>query len=231
MRLIIAGGPPSVGKTALLIRTIGHLQARALRCGVVKLDCLVVDEHERYRERGIDVEVGLSTYVCPDHYLASNLERIASHGLERRYDYLFIESAGLCNRCSPHLRATLAITVLSMLSGMHAAAKTGPMLRAADVLALTHGDLISQAEREVYRMRVAQMNPNGRIVEVNGLTGQNTSVLARLCETAPEFDTATPLHLRFPMPGAVCSFCLGEKRAGETYAAGNVKQIELGGGA
>jgi hypothetical protein len=29
------------------------------------------------------------------------------------------------------------------------------------------------------------------------------------------------------MPAAVCSFCLGEKRAGEIHARGNVKLFEI----
>ncbi len=30
MKLIVVGGPPSVGKTSVLLHTLGHLQARGL---------------------------------------------------------------------------------------------------------------------------------------------------------------------------------------------------------
>lgn len=229
MKLIIVGGPPSVGKTSLLIHAIGHLRTGKASCRVVKLDCLVAHDDEQYRRHGIDVAVGLSTYVCPDHYLASNMERIAEYGLKRRTDYLFVESAGLCNRCSPHLRRVMAVTVLDMVSGVHASRKVGPLLKTADIVVLTRGDMISQTEREVFRMQVARMNAKARLLEVNGLTGQNSNVLARLFCQAAHYDVANPMHLRAPMPGAVCSFCLGEQRVGETFASGNVKLLELPG--
>jgi len=227
MRFIIVGGPPSVGKTSLLVHVIGHLGNTGRRCTVVKLDCLTAQDAETYALHGIESVTGLSTYVCPDHYLASNIQGIVDHGMRRRADYLFVESAGLCNRCSPHLRGNLAVTVLDMVSGVHAARKVGPLLKAADIVVLTRGDMISQAEREVFRVQVRRMNSSARLLEVNGLTGQNSNILARLVEHAPDYDPAVPIHVRAPLPGAVCSFCLGEQRVGETYASGNVKLLEF----
>ena len=229
MKLIILGGPPSVGKTSLLIHGIRHLKREKKRSRVIKLDCLHAQDDEQYKRQGIKAVVGLSTYVCPDHYLASNLERIALYGVKEKADFLFVESAGLCNRCSPHLRNHLAVTVLDMLSGMRAPRKAGPLLKSADVVVLTRGDMISQAEREVFRTEISRMNRRARLLEVNGLTGQNSQLLAKLFLRAPEFDRSVSLHLRSPMPGAVCSFCLGEQRAGETYASGNVKLLKLPG--
>jgi Ni2+-binding GTPase involved in maturation of urease and hydrogenase len=229
MKLIITGGPPSVGKTSLLIHVIKHLKKQKQRCSVVKLDCLTAKDDEQYKRQGIKAIVGLSTYICPDHYLASNLERITRYGIKEKADYLFIESAGLCNRCSPHLKNNLSITVLDMLSGIRAPQKVGPLLKSADVVVLTRGDMISQAEREVFRTEISRINRRAKLLEVNGLTGQNSQLLARLISQAQSFDSTVPLHLRFPMPGAVCSFCLGEQRAGETYASGNVKLMDLPG--
>ena len=59
------------------------------------------------------------------------------------------------------------------------------MLRMADVVAITKGDLVSQAEREVYRYRIRQMNRRAFIRHVNGLTGQGCSDLAEIVAEAP----------------------------------------------
>jgi hypothetical protein len=36
------------------------------------------------------------------------------------------------------------------------------------------------------------------------------------------------MELKYPMPSALCSYCLGEKRIGEAYQMGNVRKMELG---
>jgi len=151
------------------------------------------------------------------------------YGGNEKLDYIIVESAGLCNRCSPHIRDNLGVTVLNMISGIHAPKKIGPMLKSANVLVLTGGDLVSQAEREVFKIQCSKINRKARIIEVNGLSGQNSKVLAKLFSEAPDFDSSVPLHLKFTMPGAVCSFCLGEQRVGETFASGNVKLMEIPG--
>jgi Ni2+-binding GTPase involved in maturation of urease and hydrogenase len=227
MKLVVVGGPPSVGKTSVLLHALAHLKARGRRVGAAKLDCLVAGDEEVYRKRGIEAIAGLSSYVCPDHYLATNIDRIAQWGLDERLDLLVVESAGLCNRCSPYLRGPLAIAVLDTLSGLHTPRKVGPMLKSADVALLTRGDLVSQAEREVFRLRVAAVNRRARILEVNGLTGQGAWMVADLLDAAPELDLSLHMHLRYPVPAAVCSFCLGERDAGMEHAIGNVRLIPI----
>lgn len=229
MKLIIIGGAPSVGKTSVLIHTIKHLKKWKKTTHVIKLDSLVANDEERYKKYKIKCIIGLSTYVCPDHYLASNLERISQYGINKKLDFLIVESAGLCNRCSPHLHNNLAVTVLDMLSGMSAPQKAGPLLKSADIVVLTRGDLISQAEREVFRLQIVRLNRKAKILEINGLTGQGSNLLGSLFTQATDFDKSTPLYLKYRMPGAVCSFCLGEKRVGESFASGNVKLLDLPG--
>lgn len=227
MKLIVVGGPPAVGKTQVLAHALGHLQSKGHAVRVVKLDCLVADDPEQYAKRGIEAKAGLSTYVCPDHYLATNIGRIVAWGRERSTDILAIESAGLCNRCSPYLSNVMAVGVMDTLSGTNTPRKVGPLLRSADVVVLTRGDLVSQAEREVFRYRVAAVNRNARILEVNGLTGQGSRALAGLMAQAPQLPSGAPMSLRYPMPAAVCSFCLGEKRIGMEALQGNVRLLDL----
>lgn len=41
-------------------------------------------------------------------------------------------------------------------------------------------------------------------------------------------DTVKGKELRFPMPSALCSYCLGETRIGGDYQMGNIRKIDLG---
>ncbi|MFC2130778.1 GTP-binding protein [Bacteroidota bacterium] len=227
MKLIVVSGPPSVGKTSMLIHTLGHMKSNGKELAVVKLDCLIGGDEIEYRKHGIEAITSLSTYICPDHYLATNIDRIINWGIEKEKDFLIIESAGLCNRCSPYLNGAMAVAVMDMLSGMMTPRKVGPLLKSADIVILTRGDLISQAEREVFRMQVASVNKKAKILEVNGLTGQGTLLLANQFEESSDYSEELVLQLRYSMPAAVCSFCLGEKRVGETFASGNVRLMEF----
>ena len=227
MKVIVVSGPPSVGKTSVLLHTLTHLKSRGADVAVAKLDCLVGGDELVYEEHGIPAITGLSTYVCPDHFLATNIDRIVGWGKRNQRDFLIIESAGLCNRCSPYFNDILAVAVLDTLSGMNAPRKVGPFLKSADLVVLTRGDLISQAEREVFRMQVATVNRKARILNVNGLTGQGTRLLATQFENASSFNKEMLLQLRYPMPAAVCSFCSGERRVGEEFASGNVRFMKL----
>jgi Ni2+-binding GTPase involved in maturation of urease and hydrogenase len=112
--------------------------------------------------------------------------------------------------------------------GIDAPEKIGPMLRLADVVAVTKGDLVSQAEREVYRFRIRQMNRKAVIRHVNGLTGQGCRDLAAIMALAPDIGGVAEMKLRFAMPAAVCSYCLSEMRIGARYQKGNVKKAEFG---
>ena len=148
-------------------------------------------------------------------------------GTRRGFDYLITESAGLCNRCSPHLRGAAAVCVIDMLSGIDAPQKVGPMLKLADLIAITKGDLVSQAEREVFALRVIKANPRARVFFVNGLSGQGCFMLASAIEAAVAQQDAIPERLRFSMPGAVCSYCFGETKVSDRFAVGNIKYMSI----
>ncbi len=181
MRLITISGPPSSGKTTLLLRIVESLRQNRLTAGVVKFDCLANSDKQVFAANGVQVKVGLSGGLCPDHFYISNVEQAHDWGQRREFDYLFFESAGLCNRCSPHLKDILAVCVIDNLSGLNTPYKIGPMLRGADVVVITKGDIVSQAEREVFAFRVRQVNRRARIIPVNALTGQGVLLLLNLC--------------------------------------------------
>lgn len=227
MRLVTASGPPSSGKTSVLLNVIKSLSSQGESVGVVKFDCLATYDDKIYKELGIPVKVGLSGNLCPDHYFVSNIEDCFEWGKRLGLDYLLSESAGLCNRCSPHISDVLALCVIDNLMGLNTPKKIGPMLRLADIVIITKGDIVSQAEREVFSFRVRQANSRATIMFINGITGQGAYELTSLITKAPITKSLDGGKLRFPMPAALCSYCLGEKRIGESYQVGNLRKIKV----
>jgi len=225
MKLVTMAGPPSSGKTAVTIKAIASLQRQGVHVGVVKFDSLSTQDQSLFEKQGIAVTTGLSGNLCPDHFFVSNASDCLTWGIEKGFDLLVIESAGLCNRCAPHIQGVLAVCVIDNLSGVDTPKKIGPMLKMADIVVITKGDIVSQAEREVFAYRVRQVNTNAMIMHVNGLTGQGGHELGRLLFNAPEMDKLEDRLLRFSMPAALCSYCLGQRKIGSDYQMGNVKKM------
>jgi len=229
MKCLTVAGPPSSGKTSVLLKVAGILAGRGLPLGVVKFDCLASRDRESFARAGIPAAVGLSGALCPDHFYVCNAADAHAWGRRQQVAVLAIESAGLCNRCAPHLEGVLAVCVVDNLSGIDTPAKIGPMLRLADVVAITKGDVVSQAEREVFAFRVRQANPRATVLFVSGLTGQGADALAHCIAGAPETPPLDGATLRFTMPGAVCSYCLGQRKVGTDHQMGNVRKMDFGG--
>ena len=62
---------------------------------------------------------------------------------------------------------------------------------------------------------------------INGITGQGADKLARMIGLAKGVQDAETLKLRFSMPAALCSYCLGETRVGEDFQVGLNRKIKL----
>ena len=101
MRLVIAAGPPASGKTSVLARAAGTLVRRGLRVAALKCDCLVAHDAEAYRAAGVEIRVTLSGDLCPDHHTAVEIGDFAVGAAARGIDLALVETAGLCDRCSP----------------------------------------------------------------------------------------------------------------------------------
>lgn len=229
MRVITVAGPPSVGKTAVVLKTVGALEGRAGRIGVVKFDSLATVDDAAYGRAGLPVAVGLAGGICPDHFFVSNIDDCLGWAREEGVDTLIAESAGLCNRCSPHIRGVLGVCVVDTLSGIHTPGKIGPMLKLADVVVITKGDIVSQAEREVFAFKVRAANPGAAILSFNGITGQGATELGFHVAAAPTVDGLEGARLRFSMPSAVCPYCIGETAIGRDHQRGNVRKMSFAG--
>lgn len=227
MKLVTVAGPPSSGKTSVILKVAKGLTGAGMKLGVIKFDCLSSEDEKVYAKAGIAVKTGLAGGLCPDHFFVTNIEACVRWGLETGLDLLISESAGLCNRCSPHIRGVLAVCVVDQLSGVNTPKKIGPMLKTADVVVITKGDIVSQAEREVFAFRVKQVNPKAAVLPVNGLTGQGGLLLERHMLAAEPVETLEDARLRFSMPAALCSYCLGETRIGKDSQVGNIKMMDF----
>ena len=228
MKVVTIAGTPSAGKTVVTLHLIRQLAKEGLKSAAVKFDTLGTTDDEIYREKlGIPAIKGLSDYLCPDHYFVSNLEEACAWGNSQKADFLFIETAGLCYRCAPHVHDIPAITVIDNLGGMEAPRKMGPVLTLADVVVVTKSDLVSQAEKEVFAHRVSQVNEDAVVIHINGLTGTGALHLKRICEQWPDAENLEGLKLRYSMPASICSYCTGETRIGRRFQSGNVEKLLL----
>jgi Ni2+-binding GTPase involved in maturation of urease and hydrogenase len=192
-----------------------------------KIDCLKTRDGERYASLGVPSAAGLSEDVCPDHFLAVNLEEITAWGLKCRADILVVETAGLCHRCAPATRKTVSVCILDCASNIAVPEKIGPALTTCDIAVISKSDLVSQAETEVFMYSIRKLNKDAEIVEVNGLAGTGAQYLKALIDQRPPVDDIAGDELRHSMPSAICSYCVGERRIGNRYQQGIVKKMDF----
>ena len=98
------------------------------------------------------------------------------------------------------------------------------MLSLADIAVVTKIDLVSQAEREVFRARIIDAAPAVRVREVDGLRGIGIDPLLRAIESFP--DTPQRLQLRGNPPVGTCTICVGKKDIGWQSHFGVVRPLE-----
>jgi Ni2+-binding GTPase involved in maturation of urease and hydrogenase len=180
MKLIVLAGPPTCGKTTVIKQVIKRMISRNLKPAYVKIDVLYADEDEMLKnEFGIPTRKIYSGELCPDHCNVVVLDEAVEWAEKQGAEYLFVETAGLCLRCSPYVENSLGIVVIEATSGMNLPRKVGPMLTLADICVITKIDLVSQAEREVFRYRVLESAKEVTIVESNALYGIGIDPIVR----------------------------------------------------
>ena len=60
MKLITFAGPPSSGKTSVLLKLINEINHTSKKAGVIKFDCLYANEAKEFEKIGVPVKIGLS---------------------------------------------------------------------------------------------------------------------------------------------------------------------------
>ncbi len=222
--MVIVAGTPGSGKTAVLIHALKSLNLKNLKSSVVKIDCLYTDDDKKFARVGVPVKLGLSMDMCPDHYAIYNLEDMLSWARSHDSDYLIVETAGLCHRCAPYTINSLGVCVIDATSGPNTPLKVGPFLSTADIAVVTKGDMISQAEREIFREKILEVNPKAKIIEANGLSGQGCMELAD--EMLKAKKVSEEEELRHSAPLAVCTLCVGETRVNKKHHRGILRRID-----
>jgi Ni2+-binding GTPase involved in maturation of urease and hydrogenase len=225
MKLNIVAGTPGAGKTAVMLHCLRLLLKEEIYPAVVKIDCLNTDDHLRFGKIGVPVLLGLSKDMCPDHYSIYNTDEMICFALENNRDLLIVETAGLCHRCAPYTTNCLGICVIDATAGPNNPTKVGPFLACADIVAVTKGDMISQAEREIFRERILETNPGCKIIEVNGLSGQGCAEVVKAIK-ANNKHVLNNEQLRHNAPFSVCTLCAGEKRTGSRHHRGLLRNME-----
>jgi Ni2+-binding GTPase involved in maturation of urease and hydrogenase len=223
MKLVVLAGTPGAGKTSVVMGVARAVQKRGSRPAVTKIDCLWTEDDQRLSKLNVPLRIGLSKDMCPDHFAIYNTEEMVRWAEEKGADVLLNETAGLCLRCAPYPDSCLAVCVIDVTSGPNTPLKVGPLLTSADVVMMTKGDMVSQAEREVFRERVLEANPGCRAIEANGLTGKGASELAEIVIGWKEINDQ--MKLRNNPPFAICTLCAGEFRVGKEHHRVMLRQL------
>ncbi len=225
MKLVIFAGPPTCGKTTVIRQVIKRMIARQIKPAYLKIDVLYADDDTIIaKEFGIPVKKIYSGELCPDHCNVVVLDEAVEWAESSGADYLFVETAGLCLRCSPYVENSLGIVVLEATSGMNLPRKIGPMLTLADISVITKIDLISQAEREVFRYRVLESAKGITVVESNALYGIGIDPIVKQILKTPAVEF--PMFLRGNPPVGTCTICVGKKEIGAKNHFGVLRTLD-----
>ena len=101
------------------------------------------------------------------------------------------------------------------------------MVAQADFIIPTKIDMVSQAELEIIRHRLSELNPSAMIFPVDGLYGYGTEFLGDWLMSLSDQETFEGDLLRHTMPAGVCSYCVGERRVGSMYQQGVIGKIDF----
>lgn len=225
MKIVICAGPPTSGKSTVLKHVIKKLQKRGEKIAFLKIDVQFADEDEIFKQEfAIPTKKVYSGELCPDHCNVMVMGDAVEWAKKENANFLIVETAGLCLRCSPYIEGSLGIVVLEATSGMNLPRKIGPMLSLADMAVVTKIDLISQAEREVFRARIMETAGKIPIAESDALHGIGIDpILKKVYESQ---DVKYPLFLRGNPPMGTCTICVGKKDIGWKQHFGVVRPLE-----
>jgi len=226
MKLVIVAGPPSAGKTAV-IRQIIREFLTTQNPVFLKIDVVRAFEDEELREEfNIPARKVYSGDLCPDHMGIMIMRDAIQWAESLKAGILIIESAGLCLRCTPYTTQSFGIAVLSAVSGSNSPLKMAPMIALADAAVVTKTDLVSQAEKEVFRECIRMVTPNIDIIETNAIQGTGMRYLMQAIAKHPDIADADTITLRGTPPLGVCTICIGKKDIGWQHHFGVIRPLD-----
>ena len=108
-------------------------------------------------------------------------------------------------------------------SGMNLPRKIGAILTLADIAVVTKIDLISQAEKEVFRANIIDA-AGIDVLETDALHGIGIDRIAARVERAQELKE--PMMLKGSPPMAVCTICAGKRQIGSEHHFGVLRTLD-----
>lgn len=220
MKIIILAGPPTSGKTSVIKHLIKRLKGKI---AYFKIDVQFTEDDKAIKKMGVSTGKLYSGELCPDHCFALVFNDIVKWAKKEKANILFIETAGLCFRCSPYIQNVLGVAVLEATSGMNLPQKVGPMLSLADAVVVTKTDMISQAEKEVFIEGIKRNRHIKNIIEMDALRGINIdsvlNIIRKYNKKAKEY------KLRGAAPIGVCTLCIGKRETGWENHFGVLRQL------
>ncbi len=224
MKAAIFAGPPTSGKTTVIKQVIKKLQQEKLKVSYLKIDVQFADEDTIIRQEfGIPTKKVYSGDLCPDHCNVIVLGDAIKWAVNESSDILIVETAGLCLRCSPYIDHALGIVVIEATSGMNLPRKIGPMLSLADIAVVTKIDLVSQAEREVFRATIEE-TASVPVIESDALHGINIGYVSKKIMDVESL--RYPILLKGNPPVGTCTICVGKKEIGKEAHHGVLRPLD-----
>lgn len=224
MKVVICAGPPTTGKTTVIKQVIRRLIPQRNKLAYLKVDVQFADEDKILADEfKIHTKKVYSGDLCPDHCTVLILGEAIKWAAGKKCHILLVETAGLCLRCSPYINGSLGIAVLEATSGMNLPKKLGPILSLANLAVITKIDLVSQAEREVFRANV-QETVKIPIVETDALHGINIEHIIRKINKVTNIEE--PFELKGNPPLGTCTICVGKKEIGWKEHFGVVRSLD-----
>ena len=159
MKLVTISGPPSSGKTAVLVNVIKSLKASALRTGAVKYDCLATEMRHRLFIWYSSADGAFRQSFALTTILSAILRSVWKWGISLNLDLLGFRKAPASETVAPRIsREYLRSVSLKIPWGSPLRKRSGPCLKFADIVVITKGDIVSQAEVKFLLFRyVVQM--------------------------------------------------------------------------
>ncbi len=226
MKLIMVAGPPSAGKTAVIRQIIKNFQETD-KPAYLKIDIVrAFEDEEISAEFGIPARKVYSGDLCPDHMGIMVLQDAIAWAEELKAGMLVVESAGLCLRCTPYTTQSYGIAVLPAVSGSNSPLKMAPLIALADSAVVTKTDLVSQAEKEVFRECIRSVVPSIDIIETNAVQGTGLRYLLQAIARHPGITDARTITLRGTPPLGVCTICIGKKEIGWQHHFGVIRPLD-----
>jgi hypothetical protein len=100
------------------------------------------------------------------------------------------------------------------------------MIALADVAVVTKTDLVSQAEKEVFRECIRNVTPSIDIIETNAIQGTGMRYLMQAITAYPDVTDADKITLRGTPPLGVCTICAGKKDIGWQHHFGVIRSLD-----